>query len=507
MAAPPMWMALVACTADPATVDSGSADPWPTVAPVTGPEPSGAASLCEVESGIQALTTVQVQPDPTVFGRQVVDVTLAWPGHVQALCTSETEPLDQLWAESEQPAAEHALVFGGLHPTQSYSCQVTPVCPGVAAAPWDFQLLPASNILQGLPQPSIERHAERAMIGAYTLISTYSAQGFSGTSLVLLDPEGAIRWTHDLGDAGVDTEVQWHDGHVVFGGGGFTGQPTVGIVDLDGHTLYAAPPWDTTWDHHVAMLDDGTLFGLALDSAALGPQLHSGFKLVHWDPATDDILWEWRSIDAVTAGTLPIDYAHSNWATLVDGPDGAAAYASLCELQLLIRIDVATGELVWTLGVGGDFTLLDGDGQALPDDQLPQCQHGVDVEGDRWLMMDNGREREQSRALALTIDQDARTATLDWEWTRDDWFNDILGEADFLGDDHRLVVNGVAHGMGTRPWIAEVHAPTGEIVWQANFSNRDWIYRVERIDGCDAFQNARYCPGLVDGLRGGAVLP
>ena len=345
------------------------------------------------------------------------------------------------------------------------------------------------------------------MAGTYTQVTYYSPLNFTGTHLALMDPEGEVRWSHELGSVGIDTEVQWADGLVFFGGGGFTGTGTVGMVDLAGNQVYKAPPWDTLWDHHAELREDGTLFGLAIDTVQVGPRQHTGFELVHWDPLTDEILWEWQSIQGVQDGPLTMEYAHANWATLVDEGDTQAAYVSLCATQQLVRIDVETKEIQWILGTGQDMALVDSDGAPLPDSEFPQCQHGVDRQGDRWLMMDNGRQREQSRGLELVLDQEAMTATLSWEWTREGWFNDILGDADYLGQDHVLLLNGVAAGLGEKPWLAEVDMPSGDIVWQAEFTSQAWVYRADRLGGCEAFANERYCPELVDELRGGPVLP
>lgn len=488
-------------------VPDDSGNPGPTL-----PQPTAIGTVaepfnaCELTSAAHGISAVEVGPDNGVIGRFDVAVELSLPGHVQARCVADDEPLDVHWAESDAVGLRHDLVMAGLLPTTDYACQVVPVCPDATELPTDFVLPWSQALLSGLPTPTVERHLERSMVGTYTLMSFFTAKDLVNSKLVILDPLGDVRWSHELGDVGIDIEAQWADGRVLWGGGGFTGRADVGIVDLAGQQLYTAPPWDTLWDHHVELRDDGTLFGLAADPVQIGPQLHNGFQLVHWDPTTDEVLWEWHSIDAANAGTLTHDYAHSNWATLVDTDDGQRAYVSLCELQQLIRIDVATGALDWTLGVGGDFALVDTDGTPLPDDDLPQCQHGPDVDGDRILMMDNGRERAESRGLELVLDETDWTATRTWSWTRDGWFNDILGDADDLGSDHVLLVNGTAQGIDQEPWIAEVHAPSGEIVWEARFRAPDWVYRVERLDGCEAFANSRYCPELVDALRGGPAL-
>ena len=90
---------------------------------------------------------------------------------------------------------------------------------------------------------------------------------------------------------------------------------------------------------------------------------------------------------------------------------GPKALVSLCQLQQLIRIDVATGSLDWTLGVDGDFALVDTEGTFLQDSDFPQCQHGPDLDGERILLMDNGRDRSESRGVELVLDESTWTAT------------------------------------------------------------------------------------------------
>ena len=500
----PALLALLGCPSDP-PIDPGpdSAPPDTTVEGGAPPYDAHDLHLCDLTSSAHQVVSVAPGAATGVLGRAVLEVTLSEAGHVQARCVSDDEPLDVHWAESSAAGLSHALALGGLDPRADHTCQVTAVCPHTTSSPVEVALPWPEPLLSAVSTPSVDTHPELEMTGAWTLASWYSPRAL-GTRLILLDPLGEVRWEHGLGDIGIDLAARYVDGRVLYGGGGFTGTPAVGLVDLAGESLYDGPPWDLAWDHHAELRPDGTILALAAESTQSGPQLHDGFQLRQWDPETDELVWEWHSIDAVEAGELSIDYAHSNWATLTD--DDTTALVSLCDFQQILRIDVASGAVLDRLGVGGDYALVDHDGTPLTDDDLPQCQHGVDVVGDTWWMMDNGRDREESRAVALLVDPATGTATRTWSWTREGWYSDILGDADWLSEDRVLVVNGTGRTLGSRPWIAEVDVPSGEVVWEATFRSSDWIYRGQRIDGCALFASERWCPSVVDRLRGGPVL-
>ena len=294
------------------------------------------------------------------------------------------------------------------------------------------------------------------------------------------------------------------DGTIVWGGGATPGgAPTE--IDVDGVSLarIAFPGSDGVFFHHDGKrLDDGRTMTLETDEMVSGDHSWTGFRLRRFDlDGVQD--WDWSSQQAVDAQSLPVaddDAWHANWIDLVDG----VAYTSLCRSSELLAVDVATGAVRWRLGDGGDFGLVDADGLPLGADEWFQCQHGLEVVGDRVLVYDNGWERERSRVFELQLDTAAHTATRTWLWEGPGWNENILGDVDYLPDDHVLV--DVAHSdcqsssRGTTGVIWEVDRPTGDIVWSLGFTDPMVAgYRAERVEGC-WFPNAKWCDAVRERL-------
>ena len=78
---------------------------------------------------------------------------------------------------------------------------------------------------------------------------------------------------------------------------------------------------------------------------------------------------------------------------------------------------------------------------------------------------------------------------------------------DWLTPDHERVL--VAEGnndcgeTSTRPsQIVEIDRPTGAEVHRLVLQDLgQWIYRAHRVDGCELFANAKYCPALASRLE------
>jgi hypothetical protein len=193
-----------------------------------------------------------------------------------------------------------------------------------------------------------------------------------------------------------------------------------------------------------------------------------------------------------------MDVYHVNWVDLKDTRDGPTAYASMCALSQVVAVDVASGGVRWILGPGGDFTLWDPSGSPLSDDEFMQCQHGLEVEGDRVLVYDNGWDRGYTRVAQYTLDTEGLRATLDWSWAGEHWYETTLGDADWLPGDHFLATKAHAECFSSEPGahseILEVDQPSGEVVWRLRFEDiNTTIYRAEKLSGCTLFRDVRYC--------------
>jgi hypothetical protein len=183
-----------------------------------------------------------------------------------------------------------------------------------------------------------------------------------------------------------------------------------------------------------------------------------------------------------------------------EGDDGATAYVSLCARWQVLAVDVATKDVKWLFGPGGDFTLYGPDGHRIPDAYYSSCQHGIEVspDGNRILMYDNGWALGRSRAVEYELDHAAGTATMVWHWTESGWYESILGDADWLPDDHVLLAQAHMECASTSPGrpnqIVEVDKVTGDVAWRLTTPHlNDCSYRAERIASCTLFRNAKYC--------------
>jgi hypothetical protein len=398
----------------------------------------------------------------------------------------------------------HELWLRGLLADSHYQCEVV---AGDARANVSFDT-------ESLPDeiPALEVTEDTgASAGAYTLVShMLGGEDDPQIKLLIVDPEGRVRWYYFLDRDAADIDAQLIRRDQVLFGGGYEVNPT--IIDLSHNVLYVAPNSESgfTYNHHTEELANGDILSLAGSPNQSGETTWLGFAIEVRDPATDALTWRWDSQQAVDAGTLSVpeddddDPYHANSVSLVTDDEGEAAYVSLRQQSNILRIDVATGEITWRLGPGGDFQLVDEEGDPAPASQWFYGQHAPELHLPRVLVYDNGWGRPDgaySRLAELEIDVGERTARVSTSWTGDGWYEPIWGDIDELPNGNLLGTR--AHcppcGMDAqRTSIDEVDRDTGELVWQLTFlDGLDASYRSQRVDGCLVFSNAAYCPALL----------
>ncbi len=201
------------------------------------------------------------------------------------------------------------------------------------------------------------------------------------------------------------------------------------------------------------------------------------------NPSTGEVLWDWRTGDHLSTDdycpehigpsfyTSYLDWTHSN--TIVYREEESAVYLNIRHLDRLLKIDYPSGEILWTMGKGGDF------GEGL-------FSHSHDPEflaNGNILMYDNGNHREPieySRALEIAYDPELGWAEVAWSWPPEPTFFDwAMGDADRLPNGNTLVISS-NHGR-----IFEV-TRNGEIVWDLKLepvppSIQPMFYNSERI--------------------------
>jgi hypothetical protein len=346
----------------------------------------------------------------------------------------------------------------------------------------------------------------------YHLLWASSGFSTSHSGLYIADPLGQIRWVYELGDKNLDMDAHVLDGQQVLYGGAFGIAPTV--VGIDHEPVLVLPsdgdPSDDQFHHEVAPLSGGRVLTLSTLENTDGANTWAGFLVAVRDLASGAISWSWSSQVAVDAGLLPpptegTDPYHANSVQLLEGEDEPhLALVSIRNLDRILAIDVDTGDVAWTLGRGGDFLLVDGEGNLLPDDQWFEAQHALEAHWPRILLFDNGpvagrSDGTTSRALEIEIDTTKHTVTPTWAWAATEEFESIGGDANRLESGNVLVT--VPHCLpcgvsNEHSRIVEV-TPAGDVVWRLDFGDeRDLLYRAVQVDSCSLFANRRFCPTL-----------
>jgi Arylsulfotransferase (ASST) len=478
------------------TDDTTSTDTVTTDTPTT----STSSAPCTSTDVVEVTSALAVEGR---LGNQVlIEVATSADAAVAVRCTSQLDPTDVHLVE-DGGGTEHVFDLGGLLADDTYDCVAVATCP-YSAAPlaFSFQTRGRPNELVDV---EVRTDADLGMTGAYTL---FNAEVCGGTYdwLEMVDPEGRLRWWHRLDNAGnMGLEVRHQGDGVIAWGGGYSTYGRPRLVDVFDGEFYdsagALADYGATYFHHDGkQLEDGRILTLEADTDVWEGSAFEGFALRLHDPVTATVDWEYTSQTAIDAGELSPggaygDVWHANWADVEveDGQD--RLYISLCYYYQILKVDPISGSIEWTFGPGGDFTLVDTDGNVLPDVEFSSCQHGLEVEGNRLLVYDNGWSRYQSRIAEYELDTTTMTATLLWTWT-DGWYTCCLGDADYL-DSGRVLLSQASFGCGSTPTkIIEIVPETGEVASTVTLRRTDASYRAERLDGCELFANAAYCPAV-----------
>lgn len=499
-----LWVVAIGCGPGEPAPGKGSSTSAPTSVPTpppTTPPPTTPTDTCAEDP---ALTVLSVVPTAGLVPTQLeVEVALSASAAVAVTCAADDDPDERFFAESTVAGTEHTVRLSGLVPRRSWTCAVAPTCPtqaGPAATfPWVTDLPPDDlRMLDIADDPTLGRSGSW-LVAAYTL----NAFG-DRTWLVVWGPDGTVRWWYPL-PTGVGMWVEAVvdlDTRQIVWGGGMHPEGRIRAVDLwDGETWAFAPPgWEQEEFHHDGkQLADGRMLTLEIRENAVGGASWDGFGLRVVDPTDGSVDWEFDSQVLVDAGDLPpggvffTDPWHANWVDYKETPTGPMAYVSLCFLSQVLAIDATTGELAWQFGADLGWTITDAAGAPLANDWFPQCQHGLEVDGDVFLVYDNGQTRNQSMAQEWVIDGENRSAQLLWSWTEPGWSEDYIGDIDWLPADDRVLVTEAAQ-FGTSV-VVEVDRPTGQVASRMTLTE-GYLYRSEQYEGCDLFDSVRACAPL-----------
>ena len=432
-----------------------------------------------------------------VLGRQIA-IHLDVSGRADLTCTAEDDPEERHRVVTDV-GRDHEFGLFGLLGDTTYSCQVVAGASQVAFG-FTTDPLPA-----WIPEWTVTGETT-----GYTLFNhVLNGLDANEQKLLMVDPEGEVRWYRLLPEqvAGDVDSRYLGDGTVLYGGG-YGARPR--RIDLAGETVWRldAPVTGRSHHHHAELLDDGTVLSLVTTTNQVSEEEDwTGFGLEVVDPDSGELVWSWDSQVAVDAGQLPPasggDPYHGNWAWWTTDEEGPAVWISMRNLDTLARLDRETGRFSWTLGSGGDFLLLDLEGQAADPEDWFFLQHAPERTGDTLVVYDNGIGRPGgsfSRVAMYELDVTARTLQLTWEWTEDHWTEPVWGDADLLADGHVLVARGHCWECSSadeegRSALIELDPALEDPTWRLDFpGDRDGLYRAQRIGGCEVFSSTRWCP-------------
>lgn len=242
-------------------------------------------------------------------------------------------------------------------------------------------------------------------------------------------------------------------------------------IDLAGNVVWKSREYpniyysnDESWHHVYYRLPDDTIATLRWDLSGT----NIADKIVNLD-RDYNVLWEWRYLDYFEPPSCDpddwCDWTHCN--QVVMKKEKNVVYLNVRNMSKFYKIDMETGDIIWALGEGGDFTFV-GDNP----DQWFQRPHAPKVAGendDRILFYDNGSfERGYSRIVEYTINEETMVADINYTYhgfgSGHQWFANVWGDADYLPGGNFFVTVGLPD-IETENRFFEI-TRDGEMVWE-----------------------------------------
>ncbi len=422
---------------------------------------------------------------------------------ISAVVTWTTDDPASSWVEVSQDGAglfrvgdealstEHEVIVVGMHAEGAYQLEAVSTDEGGKerrSDPLDFEAGPLPEIyLQGTLHSSIPDSLEPGWV--LTNVMT----GSRGPAIVeLLDEDGIVVWYYirDGDSAGADIQASWiPESREVLVGPNVEPGDHAFQIDLMGRESWAGPEQPGDPDlvnitdgqlHHVLhMLDNGDRVAVESQYETIEDEQVQGDRVVQLDQDNVEV-WSWSAFDHIPYAFedvyLGLWWTHMN-SVEVDLDEDVVWINSWVHGQVW-KVDRATGDIIWTLGEGGDFA---------PDPEHPEpwfaYSHAFEPMGDgHFLIHDNGSsQRGYTRILEYVLDEDAMTAEIVWEYpgqlADDWWYVASAGDVDLQPNGNRLVV---AYRR-----ILEI-TEAGELAWEYEWSHADLVndlrsYQVEKI--------------------------
>jgi hypothetical protein len=363
----------------------------------------------------------------------------------------------------DTPRTEHEVFLLGLYP--GARCTLRAIAP-TGEASIDLEV---GDVPEALPRPQVSVTLDSGPYpSGYALVNLSNAAIGHPLTVAMFDTQGRYRWYHvmPVTEPGSDSEVRVVPEGVLVGGLRGLVWPT--IVGWDGTVV-----WQEEFHMHHDIRPDGEGRFLYLDGSSEG--CAGGYwsdQVKLWDRARREVVWSWHICEHFTPPVLQSDWSHVNTIEPVPGED--ALLLSSRNQDLLLKIDRGTGEVLWTLGAGGDIELPAGD--EFFRQHAPEIQPNGNI-----LLFDNGLAgvRETSRAIEIAYEVDQGTAEIVWEFEAPpELFAPIWGDADRTPEGNTLITFG-RRGPDIGSHLVEVLGNGG--TWELIFPHGWGVYRADRV--------------------------
>ena len=249
-----------------------------------------------------------------------------------------------------------------------------------------------------------------------------------------------------------------------------------------------------TTQHDFHMLPNGNLVMLGaedvtIDMSEVVPGGHPAANVVNAVIQEIDrdgrVVVQWKALDHLPITdsyedlTAPaIRYCHNN-SLWID--DDGNWIISMRHMSQVIKVNRATGEVMWKLGgKSNQFTFI-GDHPELAPIYFSYQHDARRLPNGNISLFDNGTQHtpQYSRGVEYRLDEQAKTATMVWEYRHvPDYYASIQGGLQTLSNGNRVVGWGSAANDGA-PGITEVDS-TGRVVFEAAYPKQMYVYRATK---------------------------
>ncbi len=302
----------------------------------------------------------------------------------------------------------------------------------------------------------------------------------------VLTNDGRLAWYREFAQPVVDFQKQPNGNYTAYTS--LDASPSRFFeFDNIGHVLreFAASGGRATGSHELRLFDNGyCLFGVEfrpMDLTAIGGWSNASVRGLVVEYYRGNASLQWNTFDylAVEEGAsdmdvnaTPVNPWHGN---AIDIDRDGHLLVSFRNSVQIVKINAQTGAIIWRLGgKKSQFTFVNDSFNGF------SHQHGIRrLANGNIILFDNGNLHSPptSRAVEYRLDEQAKTATLVWEYRHEPTlYGFALGFAQRLANGNTLICYGIAQR------IIEVDA-AGNKVWDLKIEEPNrFVYRAFRIE-------------------------